>query len=158
MSPDPSTAPPTPATPADQGRARADYLAGIDRRLRSATWQVRARTATIQLSWVVVLTAGAAVSVVEALEWNRWIGSALGFLVVVFQGVERIFGRTSEGFRSIDVLRRDLGREKRLFQTGEGPYKDLEDPFAHFVEQAEELIRINDEEEVAYNVTLTSRA
>ena len=68
-----------------------------------------------------------------------------------------IFGRTTEGSRSVDVLRRDLGREKRLYLTGEGRYRDAEEPFSAFVEIAEELIARNDEEEVAYNAQLTGK-
>lgn len=130
-------------------------MADIDRRLRQARWQVRLRVGAIQFSWVVVTIAGAAVALVEAFGWPGWSAALLGFLVVVFQGLERIFGRTTEGSRSVDVLRRDLGREKRLYLAGEGRYKDADDPFSAFVEIAEELIARNDDEEVAYNTQLT---
>lgn len=146
---------PVPDGPSDQ--AMADYMSEIDRRLRQATWMVRFRIGAIQLSWVVVLIAGAAVSLVEALGWSGWIGAGLGFLVVVFQGLERIFGRTTEGSRSIDVFRRDLGREKRLYLTREGHYKDIDDPFSRFVQEAEKIIERNDDEEISYNAALTGQ-
>lgn len=149
------------ASDAPAGQATSDqrsaYMADIDRRLRQATIQVRLRVGAIQFSWVVVTIAGAAVAVVEAVGWPGWVAALLGFLVVVFQGLERIFGRTTEGSRSIDVLRRDLGREKRLYLASEGRYKAADDPFSSFVEIAEELIARNDDEEVAYNAQLTGK-
>ncbi len=104
---------------------------------------------------MIVTIAGAAVALVEAFGWDRWVAALLGFVVVVFQGLERIFGRTTEGSRSVDVLRRELGREKRLYLTGEGRYKNDDDPFSSFVEVAEVIIARNDQEEVAYNAQLT---
>ncbi|MEM9561360.1 MAG: hypothetical protein AAGA93_02000 [Actinomycetota bacterium] len=137
------------------GEQRSAYMAEVDRRLWQATWQVRFRVGAIQLSWVIVTIAGAAVALVEAFDWPRWVAALLGFVVVVFQGFERIFGRTTEGSRSVDVLRRDLGREKRLYLTGEGRYKDDADPFSSFVGVAEAIIARNDDEEVAYNAKMT---
>lgn len=131
------------------------YLLDVDRRLRQANWLVRGRVGAIQLSWVVVTIAGAAVSVVEVLDAPRWIGAGLGFAIVSFQGLDRIFGRTTEGSRSLDVLRRDLYREKRLFTVGEGPYRGVEDPFGLFVERSEAIVALNDAEEVAYNARLS---
>ncbi len=132
-------------------------MADVDRRLRQATWQVRLRVGAIQFSWVVVTIAGAAVALVEAINWPRAVAALLGFLVVIFQGMERIFGRTTEGSRSVDVLRRELGREKRLYLAGEGRYKDAAEPFSAFVDVAETIIARNDEEEVAYNAQLTGK-
>ncbi len=99
----------------------------------------------IHLSWIVVLLAGAAVSLVEVFDLSTRVAALLGFVVVAFQGFDRIFGRTSQGSRSMDALRRGLAREQRMMLVGGGPYHGATDRNAPFVQRCERLLQINDD-------------
>lgn len=134
------------------------YLAEMRRRARRGTWETRLRVTVVHLAWLVVLAAGAAVAVLTALgedtkgaELAPW----LGFTVVVFQGVGRIFDRTSEGSKAVDTMRRGIDRELRLYQAGGGHYANLEDPFARFVTEAEELMAAHDDVMTGYLASLS---
>lgn len=106
------------STPEDRA-----YQDEIRRRDRRATWATRSRYLLIHLSWIIVLLAGAGISLGEALTGTPdWVTPLLGFVVVVFQGIGRVFGRTSSGSLAMDQLRRGLGRERRLVLVGGGPY------------------------------------
>ena len=137
---------------ADTADQRA-YLREIRRRTRRSTWSARGRYVMIHFSWIVVLAAGAAVSLVEVFGWSRSIAALLGFVVVVFQGVGRIFGRTAAGGEAMDVLRRGLAREQRQLLVADGPYADATDAgarFTLFADRCEELLGANDEAMVEY--------
>ncbi len=99
------------------------------RRLRAASFAVWLRAGGIQFAWLVILGAGAAIPLSEALidqGWS-WVSPTLGFLVVVAAGVERIFGRTTEAAVALDRLRRELAREHRMLTAAAGPYSLAED-------------------------------
>lgn len=126
------------------------YLRDVQRRSRRARWSTRARYVSIHLSWIVVLLAGAAISLVEALELPRAVAPLLGFVVVVFQGVDRIFDRTSRGSIAMDQLRRNLAGEERQLLGRVGDYAAAEHPVDLFAERCEELLKQNDDAMIAY--------
>jgi hypothetical protein len=132
-----------------------EYVREIQRRERRARWSTRSRYLAIHLSWIVVLLAGAGVPLAEALGSPAWLPPVLGFVVVAFQGFERIFGRTSAGSRSMDRLRRGLAREERLLLAGVGAYADETTRADVFVGECEKLLLVNDEEMVDYFAGLT---
>jgi hypothetical protein len=134
------------------------YLREIRRRDRRARWATRARYTTIHLSWIIVLLAGGAVSLVEVFGLSTWVAALLGFTVVVFQGIDRVFGRTSQGARAMDVLRRGLEHEQRLLLVGADVYATVDDPGALFVERCERLIGENDAAMVDYFARLTEES
>ncbi|MGA9279566.1 hypothetical protein [Ilumatobacter sp.] len=130
------------------------YLREIRRRERRATLSTRGRYVAIHLSWIVVLLAGAGVPLAQALGSPAWVAAMLGFVVVAFQGFDRIFGRTSEGSRSMDLLRRRLAREQRLMLAGGGQYAAGVDRIEVFVDRCEDLLLANDDEMVNYFASL----
>ncbi|MGE5210145.1 MAG: hypothetical protein ACM3MM_02720, partial [Acidobacteriota bacterium] len=71
--------------------AQRRYVDGVERRLGRLRSEVWLRTTTIQLLWLVVVLAGAAIPLSSALGWWDWIEPTLGFVVVAAAGVERIF-------------------------------------------------------------------
>jgi hypothetical protein len=109
----------------------------------------------IHLSWIIVLAAGAAVSVVEAVDLPSWVAPVLGFVVVLFQGIGRVFGRTSQGSRAMDLLRRRLAHEQRLVLVRAGPYATVGEPMKLFIERCEQLLTENDATMVDYFASLT---
>ena len=131
------------------------YLREIRRRERRATWSTRGRYVAIHMSWIVVLLAGAAVPLAQALGSPAWVGAVLGFVVVAFQGFDRIFGRTSQGSRSMDLLRRRLAREQRMMLVGGGQYAADVDRVHVFVDRCEDLLVANDDEMIEYFAGLT---
>lgn len=144
------------ADPLDAGHEnesdrRRLYLALVDRRLTQSNRAVLGRVVGIQTAWSVALLAGAAIPVAQALsapgEWE-WVVSILGFVVVVAQGADRLFGRTRKTALAHDFLRRRLGRERRMWDAGEGPYAERD--FAAFVERVEGVIEEYDDISHAY--------
>lgn len=122
------------------------------------TWTTRLRYLLVHLSWVVVLLAGAAVPLAEALDLSSWVVALLGFTVVAFQGVDRLFDRTSRGSEAMDRLRRGLAREQRLLLVGGGDYAAMDaaaDRAKLFVERCERLLGENDATMVEYFANLT---
>lgn len=126
----------------------------IGRRLRAANWAAGARTAGIQVTWLVIVVAGAAIPLVELFDgWDR-ASPVLGFVIVIAAGVERIFGRTTEPAVALDVLRRQLAREGRLLHALADDYAATADPFALYVQRTDQHLQRYDEEMVAYNTSL----
>ncbi len=129
-----------------------EYDRSIRRRLRIANAAAWFRATGIQVVWLIVLVAGAGVPLTQAIAsdgWD-WVNPVLGFVVVVGAGVERIFGRTSEAAVSLDVLRRNLARERRLLITGSHEYATSDDPHRLYAERVEALIGTYDEEMIGY--------
>jgi hypothetical protein len=129
------------------------FLRFVRRRLRVASFAVWLRAGGIQFAWLVILVAGAAIPLSEALidqGWS-WISPTLGFLIVVAAGVERIFGRTTEAAVALDKLRRELAREHRMLVALAGPYSLADDRFALYAQRTEEHIARYDEQMVAYH-------
>jgi hypothetical protein len=134
------------------------YLDEIRRRDRRARWGTRLRYLVMHVSWIIVLLAGAAIALVEVFGLSSWVAPLLGFVVVVFQGVDRIFERTARGALAMDVLRRGLEREQRLLLVGGGPYAIAEDRGSLFAARCEDLIAENDRTMVAYFAELAADA
>ena len=148
----------------EDGRSEVQqrYLAAVDKRARRADWAVVSRLVGLQTAWAVALLAGAAVSLVQAIpksvEWFPdepvWITALLGFVVVVAQGATQLFARTSGVVKADDALRRNLARERRLFDCGEGPYADAVNQFSLFVERVEAELEKHDDSATAYSASL----
>lgn len=138
------------------------YLATVSKRARRADWAVVSRLVGVQIAWAVALLAGAAVSLVQAVPesvgWFPddpvWITALLGFVVVVAQGATQLFARTSGVVRADDALRRNLARERRVFDCREGPYADAANPFSLFVERVEAELEKHDDSATAYSASL----
>ncbi len=111
----------------------------------------------IHASWIVVLLAGAAVSLVDVFDLSSRFAALLGFVVVVFQGIDRVFDRTAPGAQADDRLRRALAQEQRLLVCG-GPYADAEDAVRLFADRCEGLPAKNDETMIDYFARLTRGA
>lgn len=110
------------------------------------------RAGGIQVVWLVVLVAGAAIPLTEALAddgWS-WVTPLLGFTVVVAAGLERILSRTTDAAVALDQLRRNLSRERRLLIARAGPYEQSTDPFPLYSARAEALIETYDLSMVEY--------
>jgi hypothetical protein len=125
----------------------------IRRRLRAANVAAWLRAGGIQFAWLVIVVAGAAIPLSEALidqGWS-WVSPKLGFLIVIAAGVERIFGRTTEAAVALDCLRRELARERRMLTATAGPYSLADDRFALYAERTDEHIARYDERMVAYH-------
>ena len=132
----------------------------VRRRLRVASFAVWLRAGGIQFAWMVILVAGAAIPLSEALidEGWSWISPTLGFLIVVAAGVERIFGRTTDAAVALDKLRRELAREHRMLMAATGPYSLADDRFALYAQRTEEHIARYDEQMVAYHSQVVREA
>ena len=130
---------------------REEYLAGIERRIVWSDRAMNARGLGQIAAWTVALLAGAGVAVAEVLvdQW-RWAPALLGFVVVVAQGADRLFARRRDGAASMDVMRRALTKEKRLYLSGTGVYSDDGTSFETFVERAESILDEYDANSVAH--------
>jgi hypothetical protein len=125
----------------------------VRRRLRVANVAAWLRAGGIQFAWLVIVIAGAAIPLSEALigdGWS-WVSPTLGFLIVIAAGVERIFGRTTEAAVALDSLRRELARERRMLTASAGPYSLADDRFGLYAERTEEHIARYDERMIAYH-------
>ena len=122
-------------------------------RLRLANLAARLRAGGIQVVWLVVLIAGAAIPLTEALitdGWT-WVSPVLGFVVVIAAGLERIFSRTTDAAAALDQLRRELSRERRLLIARSGPYAETGEPHNLYATRAEAVIASSDARMVDYN-------
>jgi hypothetical protein len=111
---------------------------------------MRARYVAIHASWIVVLLAGAAVSLVDVFDLSSRFAALLGFVVVVFQGIDRVFDRTAPGAHADNRLRRALAQEQRLLPVRGGPYAKAEDAVGVFAERCERLLAENDATMIDY--------
>lgn len=93
----------------------------------------------------------------EAVNGPSWVGPALGFVVVVAAGVERVFARTTPAAAAQDTLRRSLSREQRIFLARAGVYSEP-DAFDRYIMRCEELIADYDRTMVEYSSSLARRA
>jgi hypothetical protein len=142
----------TPAGPT-RNRKQKKYDRIMATRLRIANLAAWGRASGIQVVWLVVLIAGAAIPLSEALlrEGWTWVSPVLGFIIVVAAGLERIFSRTTEAALALDQQRRDLSRERRLLIARSGPYANAADPEALYAERAEAAIATYDAAMIEYN-------
>lgn len=124
--------------------AQRRYVDDVDRRIRRLRNEVWWRTTTIQVLWLIVVLAGAAVTLSNALGGWDWIEPTLGFVVVVAAGAERIFARTSGKAATVDELRRALSHEHRMLVTATGDYADAATAFATFAARCEDAIETHD--------------
>ena len=131
--------------PGELDDAARTYLDEIDRKVRWADGLMTARSVGQKATWVVALLAGAAVTLSDALEWWSWWTPVLGFVVVVAQGSDRLFARSSPTALAKESMRRALGKERRLFYAAAPPYRDADDRFALFVERTEAALDRYDE-------------
>jgi hypothetical protein len=109
------------ARPANTSEQRR-YVEQLHARIRVGNAASMLRTGGIRTLWIIVVVAGAGVPLNEAIGGPVWFGPALGFVVVVAAGIERIFGRTTPAAAAQDLLRRGLARERRLFLSGAAAY------------------------------------
>jgi hypothetical protein len=137
---------------AESGRDR--YERELGRRRRRLSREVRLRSFTMQSMWIIVLAAGAAVPLATAMGSPGWVGPALGFVVVVATGIERIFTRTTVAAVAVDRLRRRLERERRGLSAGILDAGEA-DQFALYVRNCEAAIAEFDETMIAYSSKLT---
>lgn len=133
--------------------ARRAYERMIRRRLRYADAAGRLRAGGIQMVWLLIVIAGAAIPLTEALKSDgwEWVSPVLGFVVVVASGLERIFSRTTVAAAAVDELRRDLARQRRQLLAGCGEYDGAVDPFRLYAERTEEAMLRYDQQVIAYN-------
>jgi hypothetical protein len=123
------------------------------RRFRAANIAVWLRAGGIQAVWLVVLIAGAAIPLTEAIivdGWT-WVSPVLGFVIVVAAGVERIFSRTAGAAGALDELRRGLMQERRLLLAKSGEYATSDEPFALWAQRSEDRITSYDQRMIAHN-------
>lgn len=112
----------------------------------------RLRAGGIQAVWLVVLVAGAAVPLSDALVTDgwEWVNPVLGFVIVLAAGLERIFRRTTDAAVPLDELRRNIAREHRLFLASADVYADPDAAYPRYAERVEEHIARYDHQMVAY--------
>lgn len=126
------------------------YERDMNQRRRSLAREFRLRYFALQATWVIVLTAGAAIPLSAALGWPGWVAPVLGFSVVVATGLEKVFNRTTDGAVAVDRLRRALEQEGRLFRARRLHYADIDDPFDEYVCRSEAAIADFDRSMLAY--------
>jgi Protein of unknown function (DUF4231) len=94
---------------------------------------------------VTVLAAGGLTTVVQVVPadlWVKLVTAALGLIVVLAKGAERIwnFEETWQGYRKASER---MKREYRLYINGAGPYREVADEeraYLRFVEAIEQII------------------
>ena len=126
------------------------YEREVRRRLRQLVAQSRLRAFFMQVTWIVILAAGAAVPLATALDWPDWAGPVLGFVVVIATGLERIFRRTTTASVAVEALRQRLDRERRRYAVGGLGGSVDEDLFERFVRRCEEAFDDFDETMLEY--------
>ncbi|MGB3256407.1 MAG: hypothetical protein WBG89_14460 [Ornithinimicrobium sp.] len=134
-----------------------EYVQELRSRIKMGNLGALLRTGGIQALWIVVILAGAGVPLNEAVDGPSWVGPALGFVVVVAAGVERIFARTTPAAAAQDTLRRSLSREQRIFLARAGVYSE-EDAFDRYIVRCEQLIADYDQTMVDYSGSLARQA
>lgn len=130
---------------------RRQYARRIRWRLRMANVAAWMRAGGIQIVWLTILIAGAAIPVSDVLidgGWE-WVSPVLGFIIVIAAGLERIFSRTTPAAAAVDELRRNLAHEYRVYLAASddgGP-----DRFDRYVERSEALVADYDQKMIDYN-------
>ena len=134
----------------------------MNRRVRRANAAVLSRVIGVQIAWSVSLLCGAGVALAQV--WSgfddsssnapQWVSALLGFVIVVAQGADRLFARTSGVVQADDQMRRNMAREQRWFQAGAGPYLGSDDPFNLFVDRAEAELALHDQQVSVYSAKL----
>lgn len=142
------------ARTADDERGYLDDLSG---RIRVGSTGALLRTGGIQALWIVVIVAGAGVSLSEAVGASDWVPPTLGFVVVVAAGLERVFARATPAAAAQDALRRALARERRAFRARVGAYAGA-DAFDQLVDRCERFIALYDQTMIQYAESLAKRA
>jgi len=140
----------TGISPGTPGQRR--YERKLERRIWLADTAARLRATGIQVVWLVILVAGAAVPLSDAVlteDWS-WVSPTLGFVIVVAAGLERIFRRTTDAAVSLDELRRKVSRERRLLMAGAEEYAAPDASYALYAERIESHIAEYDRQMVAY--------
>src|SRR4051812_45110830 len=106
--------------------------------------QSRTRAQRMQVLSLLVIGAGAATSFVQAFPAKPWVPvvtAALGAVVVLFEGWQRIarYGETWAAYRTASER---MKHEQRLYVNGAGPYRNVEEDEAYlrFVEAIEAII------------------
>ncbi len=132
----------------DKNDAQASYVATIERRIRWADRAMNTRNVGQLVTWTVVLFAGAGVALSQVIEGAPEITAAvLGFVVVVGQGLDRLLGRRADGAASMDMMRRELTKARRMYVAEAGPYA-TDDRFDVFVTNCEAILDRYDAESV----------
>jgi hypothetical protein len=111
------------------------------------------RAGGIQIVWLIILIAGAAIPLSEVLidgGWE-WVTPVLGFTVVIAAGLERIFSRTTPAAAALDELRRNLAHEYRIFLAAPEDQDGGADRFEKYVERSEALVADYDQKMIDYN-------
>jgi hypothetical protein len=132
---------------------RLRYTRRIRWRLRTANLAAWMRAGGIQIVWLTILVAGAAIPVSDVLidsGWE-WVSPVLGFIVVIAAGLERIFSRTTPAAAALDELRRNLAREYRIFLAAPDDHDGGADRFDRYVERSEALVADYDQKMIDYN-------
>ena len=132
---------------------RQRYTRRIRWRLRMANLAAWLRAGGIQVVWLTILIAGAAVTLSELLidsGWE-WVTPVLGFIIVIAAGLERIFSRTTPAAAALDELRRNLAHEYRIFLAAPEDQDGGADRFERYVERSEALVADYDEKMIEYN-------
>ena len=136
-------------------KSQRKYRRMMRTRLGVADFAAWLRAGGIQMVWLTVLIAGAAIPLSESLipengGWE-WVSPVLGFVIVVAAGIERVFSRTTSAAVALDELRRSLARERRLLLAGSDEYAEADDRFAMYAKRAEDLIAQYDKKIIDYN-------
>ncbi|MFG0317835.1 MAG: DUF4231 domain-containing protein [Planctomycetota bacterium JB042] len=109
---------------------------------------------------VTIVLAGAATAVVQLwappppgepdlpVHWSAAVTALLGALVVLAKGVERIWDLDGT-WKTYRLASEAMKRERRLYLTAAGPYRDLDDAEAYRA-LVERLERVMDDEGSAY--------
>ncbi len=136
--------------------AQQRYVADLRSRIRTGRVAALLRTGGLQVLWIIVIVAGAGVSLSDAVTAPSWVAPTLGFVVVVAAGVERIFSRATPAAAAQDRLRRGLAREQRLFAARAEPYTD-DEAFALYSSRSEALLAEYDRVMLDYSSSLARR-
>ncbi len=146
----------TPSTP-----GQVQYDKHLRRRLLVAGAAAWMRAGGIQAVWLIVLVAGAAVPLSDAVlsgEGWTWVTPTLGFIIVVAAGLERIFRRTTDAAVPLDELRRNVSRERRLLLARAEKYGDPDTTYTLYVQRVEQHIAEYDRQMVEYAKRVVSGA
>jgi Protein of unknown function (DUF4231) len=106
--------------------------------VKAKSWYFKIRVTAVIGSLLVPVAANA---IPQFPDWSRGLTTSLSLLVSLAVGLDSVFhyGDQWKNYRSTEQF---LSREKFLFQTGEGPYRDLESEkaFALLVDRCEDQI------------------
>ena len=130
---------------------RRQYARRIRWRLRMANVAAWMRAGGIQIVWLTILIAGAAIPLSDVLidgGWE-WVSPVLGFIIVIAAGLERIFSRTTPAAAAVDELRRNLAHEYRVYLAASAEGEPGR--FDRYVERSEALVADYDQKMIDYN-------